>query len=120
VGSSLAFGCMLLGAFAVVTLRYLKDVHYSLVTFIYGLVGTISSLVLCFCVNGHFDPPQSLRHWLYAVAIAVLTLIGHTTLTIALKVEEAGPVALVRTSEIIFMFIWQIILLNTMPTAIGY
>jgi drug/metabolite transporter (DMT)-like permease len=109
---------MLLGTFAVVILRYLKNIHFALITSVYGVVGTIVSLLLCFVV-GSFEWPKSTRHWCYAFVIAKLTFLGHNTLTMALQYEQAGPVALVRTSEIIFTFGWQILFFQLFPDLLG-
>lgn len=36
-------------------------------------------------------------------------------LTLALQVEHAGPVAIARTSDIVFAFLWQIIFFKETP-----
>jgi len=41
--------------------------------------------------------------------------LGNLFLVLALQVEEAGVVALIRTSEVIFTFFWQFLLIGTKP-----
>lgn len=45
----------------------------------------------------------------------VLAVSNNLLIVLALQIEEAGTVALVRTCEVIFTFIWQWILLNKIP-----
>lgn len=40
---------------------------------------------------------------------------GQVLLTLALQVENAGPVAIARTSDIVFAFIWQILFFKEVP-----
>jgi len=55
-----------------------------------------------------------------AIALGVIAFFGQSLFTIALKFEDAGPVALLRTSEVIFTFMWQIMFLAEIPDATRY
>lgn len=48
--------------------------------------------------------------------IAVLGIAGQTFLTKALQIEKAGPVALMRTVDVLLAFIFQFIFFNRVPT----
>ena len=48
--------------------------------------------------------------------IAILGIAGQTFLTKALQIEKAGPVALMRTVDVVLAFIFQFIFFNLAPT----
>lgn len=50
------------------------------------------------------------------VLIAVLGIAGQTFLTKALQIEKAGPVALMRTVDVILAFFFQFIFFSREPT----
>ena len=64
---------------------------------------------------GVLELPRTGLDWILAVSLAVLAFAGQSFFTQALKYEEAGPVSLIRTSEVIFTFIWQAIFLSVAP-----
>ncbi|CAL8091693.1 unnamed protein product [Orchesella dallaii] len=116
IGTAMAISCMLLGVFTVIILRYICHVHYAFINFVYGVVGTVGSLLLCFFVGqGKFQFPENGHDWFLAGSIAGLTFMGINLFTLALKYEQAGTFALIRTSEIVFTFLWQFIFLNIKP-----
>ncbi|OXA59616.1 hypothetical protein Fcan01_05501 [Folsomia candida] len=121
IGCSLATGCMLLSVFTVVILRYIRDVHYAVIAFFYGLIGTMVSLGLCVWED-ELKAPETIQHWFYAVGVAFLTFVGQNALTLALQYEQAGPISLIRPSEILFIFVWQFLFLNKIadwPSLVG-
>ncbi len=105
---------MLTATMVFVIIRYLKDVHVSLMTLFLGCWGTAQSII-CSVVIGEFKLPQSLEHWLLAGALAGITLLGQVTMTLALQCEQAGSVAVVRTCDCLFAFLLQFVLLSTVP-----
>lgn len=50
------------------------------------------------------------------LALALFSFGGQILLTLALQVEQAGPVSIARASDIVFAFIWQIIFFHEIPT----
>ncbi|CAL8110017.1 unnamed protein product [Orchesella dallaii] len=116
IGVALALGCMGFATFTYVALRWLKPVHYALVTFFYGLISVIECGI-CAVAIGVFQFPQTLEHWLLAFGLGALAFAGQSLFTLALKFEDAGPIALIRTCEVIFTFLWQIIFLGQLPDA---
>ncbi|CAG7821849.1 unnamed protein product, partial [Allacma fusca] len=59
--------------------------------------------------------PHTGMDWFLACTLAAFAFAGQSFFTQALKYEEAGPVSLIRTSEVIFTFLWQMIFLNQLP-----
>lgn len=66
------------------------------------------------------EAPKTMEHWFYAVGIAGLTFLGQNSLTLALQFEQAGPISLIRPSEIVFTIILQFMLLKQVPDWFGY
>jgi hypothetical protein len=42
------------------------------------------------------------------VLLAVFSFAGQILLTMALQREQAGPVAIARSADVVFAFIWQV------------
>ena len=42
-------------------------------------------------------------------------VVGQILLTLSLQMENAGPVAIARSSDIVFAFIWQIVFFKDVP-----
>ncbi|CAG7834662.1 unnamed protein product [Allacma fusca] len=114
VGAGLALGCTLLATISFVVLRYLRRVHYSVTTFAFGSWGTVENLVLAVAF-GVFSLPRGTYDWLLASALASLTFFGQIAIIMALKCEQTGPVSLVRTCDVIFGFLWQIVFWQVVP-----
>lgn len=49
------------------------------------------------------------------LALAVFSFLGQILLTLSLQLEQAGPVALARSSDILFAFVWQMIFFKESP-----
>lgn len=49
------------------------------------------------------------------VVLALFSFGGQILLTLALQMEQAGPVAIARSADIVFAFIWEIIFFNEIP-----
>ncbi|CAL8110064.1 unnamed protein product [Orchesella dallaii] len=118
IGSALALGCMLLASISFTVLRYIRKVHYSITTLMFGLWGTVENIVLAFALHV-FKSPSGLKEWGLIGTLALLTFIGQCAIILAMKAEQAGPVAVVRTFDVIFGVIWQIIILHSFPDKIS-
>lgn len=105
---------MFAATMVLIIIRYLKDVHVSLLTFVLGVWGTLLSVV-CSLIIGEFKLPETLEHWVLAGALAGITLLGQVTMTLALQCEQAGSVAVVRTCDCLFAFLLQFLLFGTVP-----
>jgi drug/metabolite transporter (DMT)-like permease len=110
----LAVVCLLLATIIIITLRYLQNVHHGVLnTFLYTWAFG-QSLVLSLAF-GKFSLPESPGDAFALVSVGVLMAGGNTFLVLALQVEEAGVVALIRTSEVIFTFFWQWVVIDIKP-----
>jgi len=97
-----------------VALRWLRPVDYVVVTFFYGLYGVIECFIFSAATNT-LEPPQTGMDWLLASALATMAFLGQACFTMALKFEDAGPISLIRTLEVPFTFLWQIVFLAEFP-----
>ncbi|KAI7796705.1 solute carrier family 35 member G1 isoform X2 [Triplophysa rosa] len=92
-----------------------KSVHYYLSVWYYAVVGLIECVVVLFILDDWRMPECGWDRWTL-MAIGVLGIAGQTFLTKALQIEKAGPVALMRTMDVVLAFILQFLFLNRKPT----
>ncbi|XP_066255664.1 solute carrier family 35 member G1 [Euwallacea similis] len=113
-GAVAAFSSTLFGANAFVILRALKDVHFSVIMTNFGTFALVQCLIVSFFIGALCLPVCGVDRYLI-VALAVFSFLGQILLTIALQMEQAGPVAIARSTDIIYAFIWQVIFFNEVP-----
>ncbi|ODN00876.1 Solute carrier family 35 member G1 [Orchesella cincta] len=116
IGAGLALGCMVLATATFLLLRYLRQLHFSLITVIFGFWGSFQSLALSASIS-KFQPPEGVEHWMMAIGLASVTFIGQTCITLAFKFEQAGTVSLCRTCDVLFAYLWQFVFLGVVPDA---
>ncbi|XP_028287955.1 solute carrier family 35 member G1 [Parambassis ranga] len=115
-GTIAAFAGAIGAAFTFVVLRKMgKSVHYYLSVWYYAVIGLIECLITV-SVLGEWKLPFCGRDRWMLMLIAVLGIAGQTFLTKALQIEKAGPVALMRTVDVVLAFIFQFIFFNRAPT----
>jgi len=120
IGGAYGLASMMSIAISIVLMRYLQNVHHSLINLILGWWGSLQTITLA-VIAGVLTVPQGMDiisdngGFLLMTASGLLFFFGQTSLAVALQLEEAGPVSLVRTSEVVFAFIWQIVFLNVFP-----
>lgn len=100
----MALGCMILAAAILVIQRYLRNSHFSLISLSSGVWGTLQCVIFAFAI-GVFKLPQNATDAMYGVALAVITFFAQSFIIIALKFEQAGPVAVVQSCDVIFAFL---------------
>jgi len=108
---------MLVVTIILLSVRFLQNVHHGFLNFFLYTWGTGQSLVLAYAF-GVIELPQSSYDAGIFCVLGTLLVLGNTFLVLALQVEEAGVVALIRTSEVIFTFFWQMVILGVYPNAI--
>ncbi|XP_063707833.1 solute carrier family 35 member G1 [Culicoides brevitarsis] len=113
-GPITAFCGTLFAANAYVLLRALKGLHYSVIMTNFGLFSICYTLIVS-CYFG-FCMPKCGTDRLLILLLAIFSFAGQILLTLALQVEQAGPVSIARSSDIVFAFIWQICFFHEMPT----
>lgn len=115
-GTAAAFAGAVGAACTMVILRKMgKSVHYYLSVWYYAVIGLVECVVTLFVLGEWRLPSCGADRWIMML-IAVLGIAGQTFLTKALQVEKAGPVALMRTTDVVLAFIFQFLFLNRKPT----
>ncbi|KAK7919591.1 hypothetical protein WMY93_010875 [Mugilogobius chulae] len=115
-GAIAAFAGAIGAACTIVVLRKIgKSVHYYLSVWYYAVIGLIECIITV-SVLGEWKIPSCGRDRWMLMLIAVLGIAGQTFLTKALQIEKAGPVALMRTVDVVLAFIFQFIFFNRAPT----
>lgn len=108
IGCSLAVAAMLLeGVLSTIILRHLRHVHFALVTFIYGLVGTAGALFLYYIQHNKFQLPVDGTDQVVSVVLCVLVFFGQTGLFGALKHEQAGIFAVSNCWHVPMLLVWR-------------
>jgi len=98
----------------IISLKFLETVYHGLISLCLSLWGVTQCLVLSLILEV-LQIPQETSEIFLIIATAVLYFVGQALLTLALQVEDAGPVALVRTCEVVFAFMWQFLFLDVIP-----
>ncbi|CAG7734871.1 unnamed protein product [Allacma fusca] len=114
IGAGLALGCAVFLSAAIVMIRHLKEIHHSITLIGFGFWGTIESAILAFAF-GVMEFPTELNDILMGVATGLLSCGSQMFLIFALKCDSCGPVALVKTTDVIFAFLWQGIFFGIYP-----
>lgn len=115
-GAAAAFAGAVGAACTMVILRKMgKGVHYYLSVWYYAVIGLVTCAVTLSVLGEWSVPACGADRWVMMI-IAVLGIAGQTFLTKALQIEKAGPVALMRTIDVVLAFIFQFLFLNRKPT----
>lgn len=115
-GTIAAFAGAIGAAFTLVLLRKIgKSVHYYLSVWYYAVIGLIECIITV-SVLGEWKLPTCGRDRWMLMLIAVLGIAGQSFLTKALQIEKAGPVALMRTFDVVLSFIFQFLIFHRAPT----
>ncbi|XP_051530951.1 solute carrier family 35 member G1-like [Myxocyprinus asiaticus] len=115
-GTAAAFTGAVGAACTMVILRKIgKSVHYYLSVWYYAVLGLIECIIVLFILDEWTIPSCGWDRWTL-MAIGLLGIAGQTFLIKALQIEKAGPVALMRTMDVVLAFILQFLFLNRKPT----
>lgn len=109
-----AFSATLFGANAYVLLRALKGVHFSVIMTNFGSFALVQCVLVTWAIGALCLPRCGIDR-LLIVALAFFSFLGQILLTLALQLEQAGPVAIARSSDIVFAFIWQVLFFKETP-----
>ena len=113
-GAVAAFSATLFGANAYVLLRALKGLHFSVIMANFGSFALVQTLLVTWALGALCIPRCGLDR-LLVVALALFSFGGQILLTLALQLEQAGPVAIARSADIVFAFIWQVLFFEEVP-----
>jgi len=90
-------------------------------TLVFGIIGVAQALILIYFF-GEFNLPSEVFDALLLAGVSGLSFIGQMSIVLALKFEQAGPVALIRSCDVLFGFLFQYVFLQVAPdmfSAIG-
>lgn len=113
-GAIAAFTATLFGANVYVILRALKGLHFSVIMTNFGSFALVQTFLISWII-GALCLPSCGKDRLLVVALALFSFSGQILLTLALQMEQAGPVAIARSADIVFAFLWQVIFFNEIP-----
>ncbi|KAG8235407.1 hypothetical protein J437_LFUL018626 [Ladona fulva] len=113
-GAAAAFAATLFGANAYVLLRALKGLHFSVIMSNFGAFALVQTIGTTWLL-GELCIPRCGWDRLLVVALAAFSFGGQILLTVALQIEQAGPVAIARSADIVFAFIWQVAFFREVP-----
>lgn len=109
-----AFSATLFGANVYVLLRALKGLHFSVIMTNFGAFALVQTVAVTWFL-GALCWPQCGVERILVVALALFSFGGQILLTLSLQLEQAGPVAIARSADIVFAFIWQVLFFKEIP-----
>ncbi|BES99300.1 unnamed protein product [Nesidiocoris tenuis] len=113
-GGLSAFVATLFGANAYILLRVLKGIHFSVIMINFGAFALLETLLVSWFL-GVLCIPKCGTERLLILALGAFSFGGQILLTKALQLEQAGPVSIARSADIVFAFVWQVIFFNESP-----
>lgn len=115
-GTFAAIGHAVLAAMTLVILRKMgKSVDYFLSIWYYIILGLPETIVILFVI-GEWSLPYCGLDRLFLILIGLVGLGGQIFITKAVQIEKAGLVAIMKTMDIVFAFIFQIAFFDNVPT----
>lgn len=113
-GAVAALSATLFGANAYVLLQALKGLHFSVIMTNFGAFALVQTMAATW-IQGALCWPACGIERLLVVALGVFSFGGQILLTLALQMEQAGPVSIARSADIVFTFIWQVLFFQEVP-----
>lgn len=101
-------------AIVYILLRALKNLHFSVIMICFATYSILQTSGMAWATGGMCWPKCGTER-LLVVALGVFSFSGQMLLTIAAQLEEVGLVAIARTVDVVFAFMWQIIFFNEIP-----
>lgn len=102
------------GAIVYILLRTLKNLHFSVILVTFATYSILQTSGMAWA-TGKLCWPKCGTERLLVVALGIFSFSGQMLLTIAAQLEEAGLVAIARTVDVVFAFVWQILFFNEIP-----
>lgn len=102
------------GAIVYILLRALKNLHFSVIMVTFATYSIIQTTSMAWA-TGNLCWPKCGTERILIIALSIFSFSGQMLLTIAAQLEEAGLVAIARTVDVVFAFVWQIIFFNEVP-----
>lgn len=114
-GAVAAFSSTIFGANAYILLRVLKGLHFSVIMTNFGGYAILQTFFYSVAFGILCMPNCGTERFL-VVCLALFSYLGQVLLTMSLQMEQAGPVAIARSADIVFAFFWQIMFYNEIPS----
>ncbi|KAJ1920370.1 hypothetical protein H4219_001345 [Mycoemilia scoparia] len=114
----------LAGAFCAATAyiiirRIGKGVHYTVQVVHLGLHLTLVSVVAMYFSGQAVKIPTAFSEWAMLLSVGLTSVFLQMFLTVGLQLAPAGPATLVRNLDVVFSYIFSIVLFNEIPDFIG-
>lgn len=113
-GSLLALSCALLQGLMYVSLRKLRHTSSIFIVIAFSALSILFSSVAFLSLND-LRYPRCGWHSFYMLCGGFFSCVAQLLITIASKLENAGPLSLVRTVDIFMAFLYQILFFNLYP-----
>ncbi|XP_053635556.2 solute carrier family 35 member G1 [Cherax quadricarinatus] len=113
-GAAAAIGGTVVAANVYVILRVLKGLHFSVIMTNFAVIALLLTPVVSW-LRGDICIPRCGSERYLILAIGAFSFGGQILLTKALQLEQAGPVSIARTADVVFAFIWQAIFFHELP-----
>lgn len=114
LGPMAALLSTIFGAIVFILLRALKNLHFSVIMVCFATYSILQTSSMAWAL-GNLCWPKCGSERLLVIALGVFSFSGQMLLTIAAQLEEAGLVAIARTVDVVFAFVWQIMFFNEIP-----
>ncbi|CAG9104166.1 hypothetical protein JYU34_012115 [Plutella xylostella] len=114
-GAIAAFVSTIFGANAYVLLRVLKGLHFSVIMTNFGAFAILQTFLYSL-IFGALCMPNCGTERILVVCLALFSYLGQILLTMSLQMEQAGPVAIARSADIVFAFLWQVMFFSELPS----
>ncbi|ODM97265.1 Solute carrier family 35 member G1 [Orchesella cincta] len=116
IGSAFAVGSLFCSALIVIITRKIREVHFTVMTLVFGIIGVVQAGLLIHFLGSYTTTlPTELFDSLLIAGVGGLSFLGQMSIVLALKFENAGPVALIRSCDVLFGFLFQYIFLDVAP-----
>ncbi|XP_047473925.1 solute carrier family 35 member G1-like [Penaeus chinensis] len=117
-GAAAAISGTVVAANVYVILRVLKGLHFSVIMTNFALVALVLTPLVSWFIGDGCVPRCGNERYLI-LAIGIFSFGGQILLTKALQLEQAGPVSIARTADVVFAFIWQAIFFQEFPDSLS-
>lgn len=114
LGSLAALLSTVFAAIVYIVLRALKNLHFSVIMVCFATYSIFQTSGMAWA-TGNLCWPKCGSERLLVITLGLFSFFGQILITIAAQIEEAGLVAIARTVDVVFAFVWQIIFFNEMP-----
>ncbi|XP_021958875.2 solute carrier family 35 member G1 isoform X2 [Folsomia candida] len=114
IGVLLAVVSLACGSALLILMRNIRQTHFSLMLLVGGGWGVGQSGAMGWALDV-LKVPDTIWVWSLLGCLGLMTFLGQIGIIMALKYENAGPVAVIRSSEVLFAYLWQLQFFSIYP-----